>query len=159
MKLAEWARTQGISYQTAYRWFKAGQLPVPAYQVATGTIIVEATPVRRNPAEMSVVQAHPQASPAMTREFHRLVGVWKKETELSSMPDIQHPAYQRIIHMGSPAIGLLLGLMKDASGAQWHPALQSITGVNPLHKADAGYLPRVAERWRAWGVQHGYPQI
>ena len=41
MKLSEWARKQGISYRTAWRWFKAGQLPVTAVQTATGTILVE----------------------------------------------------------------------------------------------------------------------
>jgi putative resolvase len=37
---SEWAREQGISYRTAWRWFKAGTLPVPAKQAATGTILV-----------------------------------------------------------------------------------------------------------------------
>ena len=41
MKLSEWARGQGISYRTAWRWFKAGTLPVPAEQAATGTILVK----------------------------------------------------------------------------------------------------------------------
>jgi len=41
MKLSEWARRQGISYLTAWRWFKAGKLPVPARQLPTGTIVVE----------------------------------------------------------------------------------------------------------------------
>ncbi|PZN07917.1 MAG: IS607 family transposase [Bacillota bacterium] len=41
MKLSDWARKQGISYITAWRWFKAGQLPVPARQLPTGTILVE----------------------------------------------------------------------------------------------------------------------
>ena len=40
MKLAEWARSQGITYKTAYRWFKKGILPVPAEQLLTGTILV-----------------------------------------------------------------------------------------------------------------------
>jgi len=39
MKLSDWARQQGISYITAWRWFK---LPVPARQLPTGTILVEA---------------------------------------------------------------------------------------------------------------------
>jgi putative resolvase len=34
MKLSEWAKSQGIKYQTAFLWFKKGQLPVPAYQTA-----------------------------------------------------------------------------------------------------------------------------
>ena len=41
MKLSEWARGQGISYRTAWRWFKAGTLPVPVEQAATGTILVK----------------------------------------------------------------------------------------------------------------------
>lgn len=41
MKLADWARRQGIHYMTAWRWFKAGKLPVSAYQTPTGTILVE----------------------------------------------------------------------------------------------------------------------
>lgn len=41
MKLSQWAKQQGISYQTAWRWFKAGTLPVPVIQSQTGTIIVQ----------------------------------------------------------------------------------------------------------------------
>lgn len=41
MKLSDWAKAQGISYTTAYRWFKAGKLPVKSKQTATGTILVE----------------------------------------------------------------------------------------------------------------------
>lgn len=41
VKLSEWARRQGVSYLTAWRWFKAGQLPVPARQLPSGTILVE----------------------------------------------------------------------------------------------------------------------
>jgi len=40
MKLADWARKQGIDYQTAYRWFRDGNLPMPAIQLPTGTILV-----------------------------------------------------------------------------------------------------------------------
>ncbi len=42
IKLAEWARQNGITYQTAWKWWKAGKLPVPARQMPTGTILVEA---------------------------------------------------------------------------------------------------------------------
>lgn len=41
MKLSEWAKTQGISYLTAWRWFNDGKLPVEAYQSESGTIIVK----------------------------------------------------------------------------------------------------------------------
>jgi putative resolvase len=41
MKLSEWAERQGIHYMTAWRWWKAGKLPVPAYQTPSGSIMVE----------------------------------------------------------------------------------------------------------------------
>ncbi len=41
VKLSEWARANGVSRQSATRWFHAGVLAVPARQLATGTILVE----------------------------------------------------------------------------------------------------------------------
>ena len=41
MKLHDWARKQGISYMTAWRWFRDGRLPVEAEQMPSGTIIVK----------------------------------------------------------------------------------------------------------------------
>jgi putative resolvase len=53
MKLSDYAQRLGISYHTAWRWFKAGQ--IKGYQAETGTIIVtELLPER---AEPSVVKA------------------------------------------------------------------------------------------------------
>jgi predicted site-specific integrase-resolvase len=41
MKLSQWAKSQGIHYNTAYNWFRAGTLPVNCYQTSTGTIIIQ----------------------------------------------------------------------------------------------------------------------
>lgn len=41
MKLSTWAKRQGISYKTAWRLWSTGRLPLPAEQLATGTIIVK----------------------------------------------------------------------------------------------------------------------
>jgi putative resolvase len=41
VKLSEWARRQGVSYQTAWRWVKDGRMPVPVRQAPSGTWIVE----------------------------------------------------------------------------------------------------------------------
>lgn len=41
MKLSDWAKSQGIAYQTAWRWFKAGKLPIKTVQTPSGTILVE----------------------------------------------------------------------------------------------------------------------
>jgi predicted site-specific integrase-resolvase len=38
MRLRRYAQQMGVSYKTAYRWWKAGKLD--AYQLDTGTIIV-----------------------------------------------------------------------------------------------------------------------
>ncbi|MEV0012000.1 IS607 family transposase [Streptomyces sp. NPDC051840] len=40
MKLSEWARRQGVSYQTAWRWVKDGKMPVPVTQAPSGTWLV-----------------------------------------------------------------------------------------------------------------------
>jgi len=41
VKLSDWAKSQGISYQTAWEWFKHNKLPVKATQTPSGTILVE----------------------------------------------------------------------------------------------------------------------
>lgn len=40
MKLSDWAKTQGITYQTAWNWVKQNKMPVSFKQTETGTIIV-----------------------------------------------------------------------------------------------------------------------
>ena len=63
MKLSEWAKSQGIKYQTAFVWFKKRQLPIPAYQTETGTIIV--TPPQTTQMETAAyvrVSSHDQKS-------------------------------------------------------------------------------------------------
>lgn len=49
MKLTNYAKQHGISYKTAWRWFKDGKLP--GFQMDTGTIIVN------GPAPATVVKA------------------------------------------------------------------------------------------------------
>jgi putative resolvase len=62
VKLAEWARCNGVSRQTATRWFHDGVLPVPARQIATGTILVEAAS-----GEAGVVAVYARVSSADQR--------------------------------------------------------------------------------------------
>jgi putative resolvase len=40
MKLSAWAKANGLAYQTAWRMWRDGKLPVPAEQLPTGTVIV-----------------------------------------------------------------------------------------------------------------------
>ena len=41
MKLSEWAKSQGLTYKTAWRMFHDGRLPVPARKLPKGPIIVQ----------------------------------------------------------------------------------------------------------------------
>lgn len=41
MKLSEWAKRNGLTYQTAFNLFKRKALPCKAVQLSTGTILVE----------------------------------------------------------------------------------------------------------------------
>lgn len=44
MKLAEWARANGVHPQTAYRWFREDRIPVPARRLDSGAIWVDTVP-------------------------------------------------------------------------------------------------------------------
>lgn len=41
MKLTDWAKKEGISYQSAWRMWKRNQLPYPARQLPTGTLLID----------------------------------------------------------------------------------------------------------------------
>lgn len=77
MKLADWARQEGIDYKTAYRWFQAGILPLPSTQLPTGTILVH-PPLPKNPevtkkaALYARVSSHDQKED-LQRQLARLV--------------------------------------------------------------------------------------
>ena len=47
MKLSQWAKKQGISYMTAFRWFHKGLIP-NATQFPNGTIIIQETQPNTN---------------------------------------------------------------------------------------------------------------
>ena len=44
MKLSKWAKLQGVTYRTAYRWFRDNQIQ-GAKQTPSGTILIDETPV------------------------------------------------------------------------------------------------------------------
>lgn len=72
MKLADWARKNGIDYKTAYRMFRAGTLPVRSEQFATGTIVVHLDePVTRRVVLYGRVSSHDQKAD-LARQMERL---------------------------------------------------------------------------------------
>ncbi len=72
MKLSEWARKQGIAYLTAYRWFKAGKLSVPAQQTATGTILVQDIPLPTNTVALYGRYSSAEQKENIERQMQRL---------------------------------------------------------------------------------------
>lgn len=53
MKLSDWAKEQGIHYNTAYNWFINNKMPVEAYKTPTGTIMV--VPNKINKENLNIV--------------------------------------------------------------------------------------------------------
>jgi putative resolvase len=73
MRLVDWAKEQGISYITAYRWWRDGKLPVPAEQTKTGMILVHpVASVQGGAALYARVSSHDQKSD-LDRQLGRLV--------------------------------------------------------------------------------------
>ena len=73
MKISDWARQQHIHPRTAQRWFEAGNLPVPARRLPSGTILVEEpTPQAGQVALYARVSSHDQRQ-ELERQLGRLV--------------------------------------------------------------------------------------
>jgi putative resolvase len=85
MKLSEWAAQQGVHYQTAWRWWKRGTLPVPARQLASGTILVEVPRSSAGTTGRTVVYArvssHDQRAD-LDRQVSRVIG-WAGQRQLA----------------------------------------------------------------------------
>lgn len=121
MKLSDWARSQGIDYKTALRWFHAGALPVPAYQnPKTGTIIVNPPP---DPSEQGVA-LYARVSSAdqkadLERQLARLVKYATKEglrvveavSEVGSALNGGRPKLLRLLR--NPKIGAIVVEHRD----------------------------------------------
>ena len=73
VKLPEWARRQGISYSTAWRWVKDDVMPVPWRQMPGGTILVD-EPIEEKPSSVALyarVSSHDQRND-LDRQLARL---------------------------------------------------------------------------------------
>lgn len=88
--------------------------------------------------------------------FRELIARWHEDTLHVSSTDemIRHPAYQEIIAMGWSAVPLLLTEMRERPN-HWAPALQTITGAQPVPKEAYGRLDQIAEAWLDWAEENG----
>jgi len=71
MRLSEWAEREGVHYQTAWKWFRDGKLPVPARQTQTGVILVD---VPRREGMAGVVLYARVSSSDQREDLERQVG-------------------------------------------------------------------------------------
>ncbi len=110
MKLSDWARKQGVSYLTAWRWFKAGKLPVPARQLPSGTILVEEPQAQGKTVLYARVSGHDQKAD-LERQVERL-RAWAQAQGLED--------YEVVAEVGSAnrRRGKLLSLLRDPSVAR-----------------------------------------
>ena len=92
-------------------------------------------------------------------EFEHLADEWARDTLYESRIDrmVLHPAYQQIIGMGKAAVPLILQRL-SAKPDHWFPALQAITGENPVPPDDMGNIGAMSKQWLRWGRQRGIIQ-
>jgi hypothetical protein len=88
--------------------------------------------------------------------FERLLDEWRNATMLlSSTSQItSHPAYLRIIALGSAVVPFILREMKARPG-HWSPALTAITGVVPYPVSLRGNIRAICQAWLEWGRTNG----
>src|SRR6266568_1044550 len=94
MRLSQYAKKMGVSYRTAFRWWKAGKLD--AYQLDTGTLIV------REP-----VSSEPEASVAL---YARVSSADQKEDLARQMQRLKDYAAARGYHVTKAVSELASGL-------------------------------------------------
>ncbi len=95
-------------------------------------------------------------SPPNRALFTALADEWAKQTLLTSSIGEKaiHPAYQRIIGMGSPAMPLIIERLR-ARGEHWFWALMAISGENPVPPEDEGNIEAMTQSWLHWADQRG----
>jgi putative resolvase len=113
VKLAEWARSNGVHPQTAYRWFREDKMPVPARRLESGTIWVDAAPEDTSGRVVlyARVSSHDQLSD-LDQQVARLTSwatsngreVGEVVTEVGSGLDGKRPKLRRILSDPSASV-------------------------------------------------------
>ena len=120
MKLSSYAKKIGISYNTAWRMWKHGQLP--GYQLPTGTVIIDPPELRSTPIRAVAVYARVSSSENkdnLELQAERLVswcnaqgwGVSKVVKECGSGINDQRPKFLALL--ADPKIGQIVVEHKD----------------------------------------------
>ena len=90
----------------------------------------------------------------LASRFQELAETWRRETGIMSFLErrLLHPAYQRIVGMGWPAVPLILAELERRPD-HWIWALQAITGEEPAKGAAS--FPDAVKAWLEWGRKRG----
>lgn len=96
---------------------------------------------------------------SVSTEFRDLVERWRRETlNFSDIREIvEHEAYQRIVGLGWPVVGLILNDLRKEPDF-WFEALTQITGEDPLisQPESLGNMRAMADCWLEWGENNGF---
>ncbi len=120
MKLSSYAKRIGISYNSAWRMWKRGQ--IPGYQLPTGTVIIDPPELRSTPVRTVAVYARVSSSENkdnLERQAERLInwcnaqgwGVSKVVKECGSGINDQRPKFLALL--ADPKIGQIVVEHKD----------------------------------------------
>ena len=117
MKLSDYAKQVGVTYKTAWQWWKAGQLD--AYQLPTGTIIVrESQTAASGVALYARVSSADQKDDAV-RQMQRLrdyaaargYAVVAEVTEIASGLNDERPKLKQVLT--NPTVGVIVVEHRD----------------------------------------------
>src|SRR5229473_2204616 len=120
MKLSQYAKKAGISYKTAWRWYKAGTLD--GYQTPTGMVVVRDPQMERIGTGRIALYARVSASDQksdLERQVQRLrdyaaargYQVAKEVTEIASGLNDSRPKFLKLL--ADPTIGTIIVEHKD----------------------------------------------
>jgi putative resolvase len=122
MKLSQYAKRAGISYKTAWRWYKAGQLD--AYQTPTGMVVVRDPQMERPTTGRIALYARVSSADQksdLERQVQRLrdyaaargYQVAKEVTEIASGLADSRPKFLKLL--ADPTIGTIIVEHRDRS--------------------------------------------
>ena len=125
-----------------------------AQEVARGQVDSAETLVRKAVEGYLDGAAHGEHA-NLASEFRACVEKWRAETGHFSSIERKalHPAYQRIIAMGRPAIPLVLRELQE-HGGHWFWALSFMEGESPV--PEGASIQGAKDAWLSWGRQKGY---
>jgi hypothetical protein len=88
--------------------------------------------------------------------FEALAAKWREATKYLSSTTlmVSRPEYLQIIGMGEAALPHILREL-EREPDQWAPALNAITGVDPVKEEEWGDLRAIARAWLDWARANG----